>query len=43
MFNASLWMGLSTLIGGVVAARIGCELLIVAFKMNEALQEIRLK
>ena len=30
-------------IGGAVAVRIWCELLIVAFKINEALQEIRHK
>lgn len=33
--------GLFYLIGGVLAARIWCELLIVLFKMNEALQEMR--
>jgi hypothetical protein len=30
-------------VGGAVAARIWCELLIVLFKMNEALQELRHK
>jgi hypothetical protein len=29
--------------GGAIGARIWCELLIVLFKMNEALQEIRRK
>jgi hypothetical protein len=36
-------MGLVYAVGGAVAARIWCELLIVLFKMNEALQEIRRK
>jgi uncharacterized protein DUF4282 len=35
--------GLGIIIGGVVGARISCELLIVLFKMNEALQELRNK
>lgn len=35
--------GLFTIIGGAVGARIWCELLIVLFKMNEALQEMRHK
>ncbi len=30
-------------VGGAIAARIWCELLIVLFKMNEALQELRNK
>lgn len=33
--------GLAILVGGAIGARIWCELLIVLFKMNEALQEIR--
>ena len=42
MFGAgSFFGGLSALIGGAIGARIFCELLIVAFKMNEALQELR--
>ena len=36
-------MGLIYSTGGVVASRIWCELLIVLFKMNEALQEMRHK
>ena len=36
-------MGIVYALGGSVAARIWCELLIVLFKMNEALQEIRHK
>lgn len=43
MFSGSFITGLLTLIFGVVATRIFCELLIVVFKMNEALQEIRNK
>ncbi|MGA7179216.1 MAG: DUF4282 domain-containing protein [Thiobacillaceae bacterium] len=37
------FMGLLYAVGGGVAARIWCELLIVLFKMNEALQELRHK
>lgn len=37
------FMGIVYTIGGAVAVRIWCELLIVAFKINEALQEIRQK
>ena len=36
-------MGMLYMVGGAVAARIWCELLIVLFKMNEALQEISKK
>jgi len=50
MFGAyggfSFWkffMGLLYAVGGAIAARIWCELLIVLFKMNEALQELRQK
>jgi hypothetical protein len=43
LFNGSFLIGLGTILGGAVSARIICELLIVAFKMNEALQEIRTK
>lgn len=39
----SFFGGLGAAIGGVIGARILCELLIVMFKMNEALQEIRTK
>ena len=35
--------GIFIAIGGAIGARIWCELLIVLFKMNEALQEIRQK
>lgn len=37
------FMGILYAAGGAVAARIWCELLIVLFKMNEALQEMRHK
>jgi len=40
---SSFFMGIVYVIGGAVAVRIWCELLIVAFKINEALQEIRHK
>ena len=40
---SSFFMGIVYAVGGAVAVRIWCELLIVAFKMNEALQEIRNK
>jgi hypothetical protein len=36
-------MGILYAVGGAIAARIWCELLIVLFKMNEALQDIRNK
>ena len=39
----SLIKGIFITIGGAIAARVWCELLIVMFKMNEALQEIRNK
>lgn len=34
-------LGLLYAVGGAIAARIWCELLIVLFKMNEALQELK--
>ncbi len=37
------FMGIIYAAGGAIAARIWCELLIVLFKMNEALQELRHK
>ena len=37
------FMGILYAFGGAIAARIWCELLIVLFKMNEALQELRNK
>ena len=37
------FLGLVYAAGGALAARIWCELLIVLFKMNEALQELRQK
>ncbi len=43
MLSTSFWGGLGGMVGVVVGARIVCELMIVAFKANEALQEIRNK
>ncbi len=43
MFSGNIIMGFVYLVFGTVAARIWCELMIVLFKMNEALQEIRRK
>lgn len=37
------FMGIIYAVGGAVGARIWCELLIVLFKMNEALQALRNK
>ena len=37
------FLGLVYIVFGVLGVRIWCELLIVLFKMNEALQEIRRK
>jgi hypothetical protein len=39
----SFFGGLAAIIGGAVGARIFCELLIVAFKINEALQDMRVR
>ncbi|MFA7349904.1 MAG: DUF4282 domain-containing protein [Methylotenera sp.] len=39
----NFFTGLLYGVGGAVAARIWCELLIVLFKMNEALQDLRHK
>lgn len=43
MFAQSFIAGLMAIIVGVLFARIWCELLIVLFKMNDALQAIRNK
>ena len=43
MFTTSFFGGLLGIVLGVLFARIWCELLIVLFKMNEALQHIRNK
>ena len=37
------FVGILYLVGGLISARISSELLIVVFKINEALQEIRAK
>jgi hypothetical protein len=39
----SFLTGLGILVGGVIAARLYCELIIVLFKMNESLTAIRNK
>jgi hypothetical protein len=40
---SNIFKGLMIIFFGALGARIWCELLIVLFKMNEALQEIRRK
>ena len=42
-FFERLITGLGIMVGGALGARIWCELLIVLFKMNEALQDLRSK
>jgi len=39
----TFFSGLLTIVGGAIAVRIWCELMIVLFKMNQALQDIRNK
>lgn len=41
ILKGKIVMGLLTLVVGVISVRIWCELLIVLFKMNEALQDMR--
>jgi flagellar motor component MotA len=43
MMTQDFLTGLAIVIGGSLAARIYAELMMVFFKMNEALQEIRTK
>lgn len=43
MFTQSFVGGLAVLLAGSLFARIWCEMLIVLFKINEALQVIRAK
>ena len=40
---SKFFMGILYILGGAVGARIWCELLMVFFKINEALQEMRSK
>ena len=40
IFGGSFLQGLATLVGGIIAVRIWCELLIVVFKINENLQKL---
>lgn len=42
-FNGGGILGIIGMLAGLVFARIWCELFIVFFKMNEAMQEIRTK
>jgi hypothetical protein len=39
----NLLLGIFSFVGSVVVSRVWCELLILMFKMNEALQDIRNK
>ncbi len=43
LYYGQFFMGLGIILIGAVAARVWCELMIIFFKMNEALQEIRKK
>ncbi|MFA5677438.1 MAG: DUF4282 domain-containing protein [Pseudomonas sp.] len=40
MFTVSFWIGLGTLVGGVIGVRVWCELIVVAFKIHENLKRI---
>jgi hypothetical protein len=39
-YGGGFWAGLGIVVGGVIGARIWCELLIVLFKIHENLQKI---
>ena len=43
IFDGQFIMGLGMLIGGSIGVRVWCELMIVFFKMNEAMQELKNK
>ena len=43
MFTASFWTGLGIVVFGVIGVRLYCEIIMLFFKMNEALQAIRNK
>ena len=43
IFSGELFKGGGIIVFGIVLSRIYCELMIVLFKMNEALQDIRKK
>jgi hypothetical protein len=43
IFGGKILAGILTIVFGAIAARVYCEILIVVFKMNEALQDIRKK
>ncbi|ART81388.1 hypothetical protein CBP31_01030 [Oceanisphaera profunda] len=40
IFSGSIFSGLMTILGGVIFARIWCELMVVLFKINANLQKI---
>lgn len=39
-YGGGFWTGLGIIVGGLIGARIWCELLIVLFKIHENLQKI---
>ena len=41
MMQVSFLLGLVTMVAGVIMVRVYCELLILLFKMNDTLSEIR--
>ncbi len=42
-YGGGFWRGMMILVGGAIAARIWCELLIVLFKIHENLQKLASK
>jgi hypothetical protein len=43
MFSVSFWQGLGVVIGGAIAVRLYGEMIMLFFKINEGIQEIRNK
>ncbi|MDR1424595.1 MAG: DUF4282 domain-containing protein [Azoarcus sp.] len=43
IFGGQFLIGIGTIVGGSLFVRVYCELIIIFFKMNEALQELRKK
>ncbi|MDR3298978.1 MAG: DUF4282 domain-containing protein [Candidatus Accumulibacter sp.] len=43
IFSGSILWGVIIIVCGALSVRVYCELMIILFKMNEALQEIRKK
>jgi TM2 domain-containing membrane protein YozV len=43
LVGGQILAGILTIVFGAIVARVYCEILIVVFKMNEALQELRKK